>query len=185
MTSDTPVPPAPTAPSPLSDGGDPSRVRVMAIASAGGHLVQLRRLRRSFAGCAVTWVTTDPAFEADIRADAARDGDPAPGFRAVPEGSRWNKIALLRQMFAVAVSVFTLRPHAIITTGAAPGYFAIRCGRLIGARTIWIDSIANAEKLSLSGREAGRHAHLFLTQWPHLAQDDPDAKGPRFFGSVI
>jgi hypothetical protein len=157
----------------------------MAIASAGGHLVQLRRLRRSFAGCAVTWVTTDPAFEADIRADAARDGDPAPGFRAVPEGSRWNKIALLRQMFAVAVSVFTLRPHAIITTGAAPGYFAIRCGRLIGARTIWIDSIANAEKLSLSGREAGRHAHLFLTQWPHLAQDDPDAKGPRFFGSVI
>ena len=37
------------------------------------------------------------------------------------------------------------RPDVIVTTGAAPGYFALRFGKLLGARTIWIDSMANAE----------------------------------------
>jgi len=36
----------------------------------------------------------------------------------------------------------------IVSTGAAPGYFAIVLGRLFGARTIWIDSMANIENLS-------------------------------------
>lgn len=161
----------------------PSRTRVLVIASAGGHLVQLRRLRAAWAGCETLWVTTDPAFEPEIRALADRDGEPAPQFRAVAEGSRWNKIALVRQMLGVVGAVLSFRPHAIVTTGAAPGYFAIRCGRLTGARSVWIDSIANAEELSLSGREAGRHADLFLTQWPHLAT--PEAGGPQHLGAVI
>ena len=165
--------------------GDPRRIRVLAVASAGGHLVQLRRLRRSWSGCAVTWVTTDPGFGPVIRAEAEADGEPAPGFRVVAEASRWNKIALVRQMLGVAAAVLTVRPHAVITTGAAPGYFAIRLGRLLGARTVWVDSIANAEELSLSGREAAKHAHLCVTQWPHLADPDPAGPGPQFYGSVI
>jgi hypothetical protein len=52
---------------------------------------------------------------------------------------------------------------------------------LLGARTIWIDSIANVEELSLSGRRIGKHAHLWLTQWPHLAAPG----GPRYEGSVL
>lgn len=175
---------------PASSPSSPGAVRVLAVASAGGHLVQLRRLRRAFAGCATSWVTTDPAFEAGIRADAEADGEPAPRVFAVPEGSRWNKIALVRQMLAVLRVVLTVRPHVVLTTGAAPGYFAIRFAKLLGARTIWIDSVANAEELSLSGREAGRHASLFLTQWPHLAiaEDeggDGPARGPRHLGAVI
>lgn len=172
-----------------SSAADPAKIRVLAVASAGGHLVQLRRLRRAWAGCETLWLVTDPAFESDIRADAARDGAPAPRVRAVPEASRWNKLALVRQMAAIAVATLRFRPHAVITTGAAPGYFAIRFGRLIGARCIWIDSIANAEELSLSGRQAGRHADLFVTQWPHLAGaasgGGRDGEGPRFLGSVI
>jgi hypothetical protein len=69
----------------------------------------------------------------------------------------------------------------VITTGAAPGYFAIRIGNLFGARTIWVDSIANGEELSLSGQKAGPHAALWLTQWAHLAK----AEGPHYRGSVL
>ncbi|MEC9432024.1 MAG: UDP-N-acetylglucosamine--LPS N-acetylglucosamine transferase [Pseudomonadota bacterium] len=167
---------------------DPARLRVLAVASAGGHLVQLRRLRRAFAGCRTVWVVTDPVFAADIRRDAERDGAPPPEVRAVPEGSLWSKVSLLRQMLAIAWIVVRVRPHAVVTTGAAPGYFAIRLARLLGARrTVWIDSVANADELSRAGREAGRHADLFLTQWPHLAaapgEDDP--KAPRCWGAVI
>ena len=64
------------------------------------------------------------------------------------------------------------RPHVVISTGAAPGYLALRAGKLLGARTIWIDSVANVEELSLSGRMSSSVADLCLTQWPHLADGD-------------
>ncbi len=85
----------------------------------------------------------------------------------------------------VALEVFSIlmkeRPDVIISTGAAPGYLAIRLGRLFKARTIWVDSFANVDELSLSGRLAGKQADLWLTQWPHLASPD----GPGFAGTVI
>jgi hypothetical protein len=74
-----------------------------------------------------------------------------------------------------------VRPDVVVSTGAALGYFAVRFGRWFGARTIWVDSVANAEELSMSGQMAGRHADLWLTQWPHLARE----QGPAFLGSVL
>ena len=58
----------------------------------------------------------------------------------------------------MAFVVVRVRPHVIVTTGAAPGYIAIRLGRILGARTVFLDSMANAEKLSLSAHLAERHA---------------------------
>ena len=69
----------------------------------------------------------------------------------------------------------------VLSTGAAPGYFAILFGRLVGARTIWLDSIANVEQVSMSGQMVRRHADLWLTQWPHLAHED----GPECAGRVF
>jgi len=90
-------------------------------------------------------------------------------------------VHLIRQLFEVLFAVLRYRPDVIITTGAAPGYFALRFGKLIGARTIWIDSMANAEELSKSGQEVRKYADLWLTQWEHLAQSD----GPQFMGKVL
>jgi exopolysaccharide biosynthesis glucuronosyltransferase PssD len=77
--------------------------------------------------------------------------------------------------------VFWERPDVVISTGAAPGYIAIRLGKLLGAKTVWLDSIANVEHLSMSGALVGRYADLWLTQWPHLEKED----GPRFKGAVL
>lgn len=52
------------------------------------------------------------------------------------------------------------RPDIVISTGAAPGFFALLFGKLLGARTIWIDSIANAEQLSVSGQKVKLFADL-------------------------
>jgi hypothetical protein len=69
----------------------------------------------------------------------------------------------------------------IISTGAAPGYFAVRLGRLLGAKSIWLDSIANVERVSMTGELVGPKADLWLTQWPHLALPT----GPRYEGAVL
>ena len=69
----------------------------------------------------------------------------------------------------------------VISTGAAPGLLCLPAARLIGARTLWIDSIANGERLSLSGRIARRLAHECLTQWEHLACEPK----PKYRGAVL
>ena len=150
--------------------------RVMAIASGGGHWVQLRRMRAAWAGCEVIWVTTHPGYGRETEADG---GDAR--FYAVVDANRWEKVRLLRQLWQIFRIILRERPHVVVTTGAAPGYFALRLGRILGARTAWIDSIANAEELSLSGRKAGPHADLWLTQWPDLAREN----GPQYRGAVL
>jgi hypothetical protein len=130
------------------------------------------RLRPAFVDCDVTYVTVNPAYRRDV-------GDAK--FRVIPDGNRWDKIALLRSMLGSFWMLLQERPDVVITTGAAPGYFAVRLAKLFGARTVWLDSVANAETLSMSGQKAGRHVDLWLTQWPQLATE----KGPFYRGNVL
>lgn len=102
-------------------------------------------------------------------------------FTVVRDASMWNKPGLVLMAVQVAWRVFRFRPDVVVTTGAAPGYFALVFGRVLGAKTIWIDSIANAEEFSLAGRKARRWATHWLTQWPELAQEE----GADYIGSVM
>lgn len=148
------------------------KIKVLALSSAGGHWVQLMRLKPAFEGFDVTYVTVNPGYQVDV-------GDAK--FRVIPDGNRWDKIALFRSMLGSIWLLLRERPDVVISTGAAPGYFAIRVARLLRIRTIWVDSVANAETLSLSGQKVGRYADLWLTQWAHLAREE----GPHYRGSVL
>lgn len=146
--------------------------KVLAVASGGGHWVQLLRLRPAFKECDVTYVTVRREYEVDI---------PGCRLRVINDATRWDKLGLLRMALKLVWIIITVRPHVIISTGAAPGYFAIRLGKLLRARTIWLDSIANVEQISMTGQLVSRHADLGLTQWEHLA----DENGLRFNGAVV
>ena len=73
------------------------------------------------------------------------------------------------------------RPDVVISTGAAPGVVALRVGKWIGARTVWVDSIANVEEMSLSGRRVRHFADLWLSQWPEVAKK----QGCDFKGAIV
>ena len=145
---------------------------VLAIASGGGHWQQLMRLRPAFEGQRTSFVTTNAAYAVDV---------PGHDLSVVMDANRDQPVRMIGLAFQMLVRVLTTRPDVIISTGAAPGILGIFFGRLVGARTIWIDSIANAERLSLSGRIALRVAHTSLTQWPHLAK----AERPEYHGSIL
>lgn len=146
--------------------------RVLAIASSGGHWVQLQRVQEAFAGHEVLFASVRPEDAASV----------APSrYVAIPDATRWSKVAVVRSALAIAWLLLRFRPDVVVSTGAAPGYLAIRLGRLLGARTVWIDSIANAAELSMSGRRIGPYADLWLTQWEHLAAPD----GPTYLGEVV
>jgi len=147
-------------------------IRIMAVASGGGHWVQLQRVMPAFEGHDVTFVTINPTYKADV-----------PGERVliVRDSTRWNKLGLIILGFQILLSLIRIRPHIVVSTGAAPGFMAIVLGRLLGAKTVWLDSIANVEEVSMSGRMVRRWAVLWLTQWPHLATAD----GPKYAGRVF
>ncbi len=142
------------------------------VASFGGHWIQLMRMRSAFAEHDCYYLTTNPEIAPDY---------PTGRFFTVPDASRWNKLRLLYQLLKMATILLRVRPQVVISTGAAPGYFALRIGKLLGARTIWVDSIANAEELSMAGRIVQPYADLWLTQWEHLARPE----GPQHKGSVL
>ena len=148
-----------------------SQGKILAVASGGGHWVQLMRLRPLFEGMTVEYLATDAAYAAEV-------GKPV---LAVRDANMWNKLSLAVMFLQVAVKMLKVRPDVVITTGAAPGFAALLFGKLLGARTIWLDSVANSEQMSSSGRHVRPFADLWLTQWEHLATP----KGPHYLGSVL
>jgi UDP-N-acetylglucosamine:LPS N-acetylglucosamine transferase len=142
--------------------------KVLAVASQGGHSIQLMRLKPVFD-------RYDTSYVSSQRRDGMAD------FTRVMDANRNSKLRLILLFLQMLWIVIRKRPDVVISSGAAPGYFAVLLGKLLGARTIWLDSIANAEELSLSGKRAGRFADLWLTQWPELARPD----GPQYGGRVL
>ncbi len=138
------------------------KVNVLAIASIGGHWVQLLRLMPLF-NLSTNQVTFVSTWE---NVDNMVEGHK---YHAVPDANRHNKFNLLKCGWAIFAIIISSRPQIIITTGAAPGLFGVLAGRLLGIKTVWIDSIANVEKLSLSGYIAIKLADRVYTQWEHLS----------------
>lgn len=148
------------------------RPKLLAVSSGGGHWVQLLRIKPAFEHCEVTFVTVHDSYRAQV---------PDHKFYLVNDANRWTKVALLKAARRIAWIVWNEKPDIVFSTGAAPGYLALRFGQMMGARTIWLDSIANVEQLSMSGDRIGHCADLWLTQWPHLARPD----GPHYTGAVL
>lgn len=147
-------------------------VKVLAISSGGGHWEQLMLLREGLCAGEVVYVNTIPGL--------AEKANVAPSY-VVADCNRSAPIRNLRCLTDIFGIVRKEHPDVVVSTGAAPGLFGLAVGKLFGARTIWIDSVANCERLSLSGRAAGWIADLWITQSRSLARKT----GPHFFGSVL
>ncbi len=99
----------------------------------------------------------------------------------LPDCNRTKPLrALYRSVRAVWI-ILKHQPHVVISTRAAPGFMCLLVGRLLGARTLWIDSVANIEELSMCGNFSMTVAHQCWVQWEDLAT----GKGSRNCGSVL
>ncbi len=150
---------------------DQFQPKILAVSSAGGHWIQLQRFRPVLEKYQTVYASTC--------SDNAATVHPAP-FYTLTDATRWNKWIMVKLFFEVVRIIIIESPNIIITTGAAPGLWAVIAGKVSGARTIWVDSMANAEKLSMCGTISRYFTNLHLTQWPHLA-----GKRTRYAGQTI
>jgi UDP-N-acetylglucosamine:LPS N-acetylglucosamine transferase len=135
--------------------------------------VQLQRLRPAFQNADVAYVTVAAHYGDDL--DGAR-------FYVVSDFTRKSMPRLVKVVPQLLRILLREQPDLVITTGAAPGLVALILAKATTrAKTIWIDSIANCERMSSSGLQARRFADRWLTQWPNLARPD----GPHYWGAVL
>lgn len=146
--------------------------RVLAIASGGGHWQQLMLMRPAFEAHDPLYLTTLAGLPEQFGLRR---------FRIVKDCNRNEPVAVLQTALTLLWVFVTLRPQVVISTGALPGVMALALGRLSGARTIWVDSVANAEEMSMSGKLARRFASHWLSQWDHVAKD----AGAEYAGAVL
>ncbi len=146
--------------------------KVIAIASGGGHWQQLMLMRPAFEQCDVLYLTTLPGLAEQFAATPSL---------LIPDCNRNEKRQILRCAFALFNIFRKRRPNVVISTGALPGVMALALGKLFGARTIWVDSVANAEEMSMSGKLARRFADLWMSQWEDVAAE----AGAEYAGAVL
>lgn len=125
------------------------------------------------------WEGRDACYASTTPINSEKLGIPA--FALIPDCNR-NTVPKIFQSIPAYVRVFRrFRPATVISTGALPGLFFIVMGKLTGARTVWVESIANSERLSLSGTVASYIADSFFVQAESLA----DGKRRIYAGSVL
>jgi len=134
--------------------------KILAVASGGGHWQQLLRITEAmhddFELC---YVCTRPDMASSVQGAA---------FHTISDFSRSGCFRIIPASFQAIRIIIRENPDAVITTGAAPGLVAVFVARLLRKRTVWIDSIANAARLSLSGRIASHFVSRTYTQWQDL-----------------
>lgn len=137
--------------------------RLLAVASGGGHWIELLRLRRAFAGWDVAYVSMFENYTSAV---------PGARFYTVPDASRFDKLAFPKVAAKALRIMLRERPDAIVTTGSAPMLAFLAIARVVGTKTLWIDSIAQAEEMSSSGKLAKKLATTAVAQWPNVAKDE-------------
>lgn len=139
------------------------RQKLLAVASGGGHWIELLRLRPAFSNFDTVYVSMFENYVHQLNGES---------YYTIPDCTRFNP-HLLFPIFWKALKIIWLeKPAAIITTGSAPALPFVLIGKLIGCKTLWIDSIANAESLTMSGNIAKKFGLKVISQWPDVAEHE-------------
>jgi UDP-N-acetylglucosamine--N-acetylmuramyl-(pentapeptide) pyrophosphoryl-undecaprenol N-acetylglucosamine transferase len=136
----------------------PARVRVALAASPGGHVDLLIALRTAVDHFDRIWV---------LPPSARRDALAAAGERTTPVrifGSSLLKLA--GNLQDVGCSLRQVQPDLVITSGAGVVVPYCLAARALGARVVYMETMARVTTGSRAGRVLSRIADATLVQWP-------------------
>jgi UDP-N-acetylglucosamine:LPS N-acetylglucosamine transferase len=137
---------------------------VLIACSGGGHWIQMTRLLPALGDVPIALLTVD--------SNSAACNDVA-DFKFVSSIPDFNRRSLRNIPVAFLLAFKLLkrtRPSHCISTGAAPGLITLLIAKILfGSTCLWIDSIANSKKLSLSGRCAKLFGITVFSQWEAVA----------------
>lgn len=154
-------------------GADRPR-RVFLVASAGGHLAQLRQLVPAVPDDERVWVTFEHAGT-DLGDDEVVFCH-SPTTRNVPN--------LLRNLKLAVRLVVERAPDLIVSTGAGAALPFFVVGRALGVRTVFVEVYDRIDSRTMTGRLVLPFSDAFALQWPeqHEVYGAGEVIGPLYGG---
>ena len=119
-------------------------IKVCLVASSGGHLTHLYKLKPFWQDKQRIWVTFD-------KEDARSLLENEKFYSAYYPSNRSLKALIINSFRAVKI-LLKERPHLIISSGAAVAVPFFWIGKLFGAKTIYIEVFDRIDKPTISGK---------------------------------
>ena len=150
------------------------------VASTGGHLTELMQLRKIFYDFNYQIITERTKSNLKLRDKFGKK------IKFLIYGSKDHKLVypfkLLTNCFISLFLFIRFRPKYIITTGAHIAGPICLIGKIFGSKIIFIETFANSETKTITGRIVYKFADLFIVQWESMLKLYPNAK---YFGGVF
>lgn len=147
--------------------------KVLFISSTGGHLSELLQLSCLFEKYEYHIITEK---DKSSKALKIKYGDK---ISYLPYGTRSKLLTYIFKYFYLCLKTIyyylKLRPEVIITTGTHTAGPMCYLGKIFGSKIIYIETYANRNKKTATGRLIYPIADLFIVQWEEMLKLYPKA----------
>lgn len=142
--------------------------RILFIASTGGHLNELLQLKVLFKEYNSYLITEKDISTQGLQIDGIKK------IRYLTYGTR-SKILVypfvfIYNCFKSLFYYLKIKPKVIITTGTHTAVPMCYIGKIFGSKIIFIETFANKNTRTLSGRMVYPISDLFIIQWKEMQQ---------------
>ena len=142
-------------------------MKVCFVGSSGGHLTHLYMLKPFWENKERFWATFDKEDARSLLAGEVLYPVYYPSNRSIK--------ALIINTFRAIKILRREHPDLIISTGAAPAIPFFLIGKLMGAKTVYIEVFDRIDKPTITGKLCYPVTDRFIVQWEEMKQVYPKA----------
>ena len=147
--------------------------KVLFISSTGGHLTELLQLKPIFSKYDYHIITEKDKTNKDLKNKYKER------ISYLPYGTRSHFFKyIFIYLFLILKTIylyFKIRPKVIITTGTHTAGPMCYLGKIFGSKIIYIETFANINKKTATGKLIYPIADLFIVQWEEMLKLYPKA----------
>ena len=147
--------------------------KVLFISSTGGHLAELMQLEPLFTKYDYNIITEKDNTNKYLKEKYKEK------VYYLPYGTRSKLFTYIFKYFYLCLKTiylyFKIRPKYIVTTGTHTAGPMCYLGKLFGSKIIYIETIANVNKKTVTGKLIYPISDLFIVQWKEMLKLYPKA----------
>lgn len=147
--------------------------KVLFISSTGGHLSEMLQLKSMFENYDYHIITEKTKSNISLKEDYKKR------ISFLIYGTKDHPISypfkLLANCFKSLYLYFKIHPDYIITTGAHTAGPMCLIGKIFGSRVIYIETFANMNSKTVTGRLLYPFSDRFIVQWKEMKKQYKDA----------
>lgn len=146
----------------------PKPLKICVACCPGGHMVQAKQLASVYEKYDHVYVTFAGGVADEMKKSTK--------VRTVPDLVRRNPFSWVAVVAGCCHAAVVERPDVVISTGAGAVVFFCVFAKLLGAKLIFLESMAKVTRPTWTARVLYPFADLFMVQWPGLLKFFPKAK---------